>query len=513
MIRGSLPWLLRHELRVRWRELTGETKPSTLLLAGIGILAVAHMILWGIAGSLRDVLTTPLPPAAVPLAGLAVLLVFPFGIATGVNHAVVALFDRGDLDLLVSSPLGSRIVFGSRVVAVAASVFVGLGLFMLPIGSIGLMLGIPQLLGVVPTLVALSLVCASIGMLITLLLVRWLGPRRARTVAQLLAAFGGMLLFLATQVPAFFGDETDFGEVIVNALSHFQPGAALAPDSLVWLPFRSMFLHPLGTLVALAGAGLVAWLAVTTLHTSFARGVGLSDTRRARRPVAEGHVRFTERGAMTVLLRKEWKLILRDPYLLSQVLLQVLALVPAGYLLFFTGSAPLGDLDIGPALAVLTVVLCGTLASALARIAVVGEEAGDLLASSPVGASRVKRGKLLASLVPALALGVPISIGIIFQSPVAGVVALLLTIVTCVTVVLMRLWNPVTSARRDVFKRTSMGDLVTALLEGFSPITWGIAAYLLATGSVWSVGFLVLSVALFGIAFARARARGVDVAV
>jgi len=93
------------------------------------------------------------------------------------------------------------------------------------------------------------------------------------------------------------------------------------------------------------------------------------------------------------------------------------------------------------------------------------------------------------------------------------VVALLLTIVTCVTVVLMRLWNPVTSARRDVFKRTSMGDLVTALLEGFSPITWGIAAYLLATGSVWSVGFLVLSVALFGIAFARARARGVDVAV
>ena len=182
MNRGSLPWLLRHELRVRWRELTGETKPSTLLLAGIGILAVAHMILWGIAGSLRDVLTTPLPPAAVPLAGLAVLLVFPFGIATGVNHAVVALFDRGDLDLLVSSPLGSRIVFGSRVVAVAASVFVGLGLFMLPIGSIGLMLGIPQLLGVVPTLVALSLVCASIGMLITLLLVRWLGPRRARTV-------------------------------------------------------------------------------------------------------------------------------------------------------------------------------------------------------------------------------------------------------------------------------------------------------------------------------------------
>lgn len=417
MTRGSLGWLLRHELRVRWRELTGETKPSTLLLAGIGIVAVAHMILWGIARSLGDLIQTPLPPESVLLAALVVLVFFPFGVATGVNHAVVALFDRGDLDLLVSSPLSSRVVFASRVVAVAASVFVGLGLFMLPIGSLGLMLGVPQLLGVVPTLVALSLISASVGMLITLLLVRWLGPRRARTTAQLLAAFAGALLFLATQVPAFLGDDTDITAWVVNALRHFEPGAALAPDSLVWLPFRSLFLHPLGTVVALAGAGLVVWLTVNALHTSFAHGIGRSEGRRVTRRTGDSAVRFAQRGALRVLLVKEWKLILRDPYLLSQVLLQVLALIPAAYVLFFVDSAPLAGIDLGPALTVLTVVLCGTMASALARIAVVGEEAGDLLAASPVGATRVRRGKLLAALLPVMALGVPLSIGIMLQSP------------------------------------------------------------------------------------------------
>lgn len=493
---------------MRWRELTGETKPSTLLLAGIGIVAVAHMILLSIAWSLGDLIQTPLPPESVLLAALVVLVFFPFGVATGVNHAVVALFDRGDLDLLVSSPLSSRVVFASRVVAVAASVFVGLGLFMLPIGSLGLMLGVPQLLGVVPTLVALSLVSASAGMLITLLLVRWLGPRRARTSAQLLAAFTGMLLFLATQIPAFLGDDTDITAGIANALRHFEPGNALAPDSLVWLPFRSLFLHPLGTIVALAGAGLVAWLTISALHRSFAHGIGLSEGRRVTRRTGDAAVRFTQRGALRVLLVKEWKLILRDPYLISQVLLQVLALVPAGYVLFFTDSAPLGGIDLGPALAVLTVVLCGTMASALARIAVVGEEAGDLLAASPVGAARVRRGKLLAALLPVLALGVPISIGIALQSPLAGVVALVTTVVACVAVIAMRVWNPVRTSRRDLFKRSGMGDPVTAILEGLSPISWGATAYMLATGSPWSVGFLALSVGILLIGYARAKARG-----
>lgn len=507
---GSLLWLLRNEVRVRWRELIGETKASTLILTGVAIFVAVHLMLWGIARSLRGVLTSPLPPEAVFFAAIVVLVLLPFGVAAGINHAVVALFDRGDLDLLASSPVSSRTVFASRVLAVAAGVFVGLGIFMLPLASLGLLLGLPQLLGAVPTLAALAIVCACLGMLITLLLVRLLGPRRARTAAQLLAALAGVALFVASQLPALLGGgRADLGERLAALFRYFEPGALLAADSLVWLPMRALLLDPLGTLTALAGAGLVLWATVGLLHRAFAHGIGLSEGRRARRRHAPDAVRFASRGTLRVLLSKEWKLIVRDPFLVSQVLLQLFYLLPAGYLLLFADTSVFGAIDPAPALAAMLVVLGGTMASSLARIAVVGEEAQDLLAASPVSDRTIRRGKSLAALVPVWALAVPVSLAIAFSGPLAGLAAAILTAVSSSAVVLMRLWNPAAARRQDLFKRKSMGDPVVAVLEAFAPLVWGVAAYLLATVSPFALAAAVAGIAILVVAYARAGARGV----
>lgn len=506
---GSLLWLLRNEVKVRWRELIGETKASTLILTGAAIFVAVHLMLWGISRPLRGVLTSPLPPEAVFFAAIVVLVLLPFGVAAGINHAVVALFDRGDLDLLASSPVGSRIVFASRVLAVAAGVFVGLGVFMLPLASLGVLIGVPQLLGAVPTLVALSVVCACLGMLITLLLVWLLGPRRARTAAQLLAALSGVALFVASQLPALLGGRVDVGERLLAFVAYFEPGAVLAADSLVWLPVRVLLLDPLGTLTALAGAGLVLWATVELLHRAFARGIGLVEGRRAHRRRAPDLVRFAPRGTLRLLLDKEWKLILRDPFLVSQVLLQLFYLLPAAYLLLFADTSFLGELDLGPALAVMVVVLGGTMTSALARIAIAGEEAQDLLAASPVGGRMIRRGKWLAALVPALVLAVPMSLAIAFTSPVAGLVAVVSTAAWSMAVVLMRLWNPAAIKRQDLFKRKNMGDPVTAVLEAFLPLVGGVAAYLLATASAWGIPAVLVGAAILAIGYARARGRGV----
>src|SRR5690606_27341249 len=406
-----------------------------------------------------------LPPEAVYIAALVVLVLFPFGVAAGINHSVVALFDRGDMDLLASSPIGSRTVFASRVLAVALGVFVGLGLFMLPIASLGVLMGLPQLLGAVPTLAVLAVVCACAGMLITLLLVRLLGPRRARTAAQLLAAFAGVLLFLVSQVPALLAGRWDVGDLVTNAARHFQPGGLFAADSLVWLPFRSLLLDPLGTLTALAGAGVVFWATVGLLHRAFAHGIALGEGRPVRRRVGERPVQFASRAPLGTLLAKEWKLILRDPFLISQVLLQVIYFLPAIYILFFTDTSVFAGLDLGPILAVVIVALSGVLTASIARITVVGEEAHDLLVSSPVGGRTVRRGKLLAAVVPVLLLAVPTSVGIFVLSPQAGVVAALLSVTGSLAVGALRSWNPVTAGRRDLFKNRSMGDPVMAVLE------------------------------------------------
>ena len=497
----GLRLLLHNELRVRWRELTGETKASTLVLSGAIVLVAVHLFLWYVTRGLKNVLTAPLPPEAVLIAGGILIVMFPFGVASGISHSVVALFDRGDLDLLISSPIGSRTVFASRVLAVAAGVAVALSLFMLPIASIGVLIGVPQLLGAIPSLVSLSIVSASVGMLITLLLVRLLGARRARTAAQVMAALTGLLLFPASQLPTFLGSGEAVLEWLVPLLKLFEPGRFLAADSLFWLPFRSMLLHPLGTLVSLASAGLVLWATVLLLHRTFAYGVGLVESGPKRQRNALGQIRFRTGSALWVMVRKEWKLIRRDPFLISQVLLQVVYFLPAIYILVFSDTSAL---DISPAVAAALALVAGTTSSALARIAVVGEEAQDLLAAAPVPGVLVERAKTLAVLVPVWSVVVPLALWQVFVSPVAGASMLVLAPLTSFTVVRMRLWNPTSAARKDLFKRSSFGDPIIAGLEFVVPLLMAAATYLVATLSLWAL--LPLALVAICVAIAQARA-------
>jgi len=501
----GLAHLLRNETRVRWRELTGETKASTLVLTGVLILGGVHLFLWAIVRSLRGLLSAPLPPETVLLAALVVLVLFPFGVTAGINHSVVALFDRGDLDLLAASPLGSRTVFASRVLAVAASVFVALGLFMLPIASTGLLLGLPQLLGAIPTLVSLSLVCASVGRLITLLLVRLLGARRARTTAQLVAALSVFLLFVASQLPSMLGGGERLAGLLAPVAALFAPGRPLAATSIVWLPFRSMFLHPLGTLTSLATAGLIFWAAVLLLHRAFAHGIGQAHSRRAARPTQIAVTRFQTASSVRAVLKKEWKLIRRDPYLISQVLLQVVYFIPAAYLLLFTDTSAVGGLAPEPALATMLVVLSGIAASSLSRITMIGEEAGDLLAASPMPAHVVHRAKSLAVLVPIWAVLAPAAAWLHYKSPAAGATLLVFATTTSFMVTRLRLWNPVTAGRKDLFKRRSFGDPVVTMFEFLVPLLMAVAAYLLVTGSLWTLTPLALTGTCVAVAYARRR--------
>lgn len=494
--------LLRNEIRVRWRELTGETKPATLVLSGVLIFVVIHFFLWFLSRGLQGVLTSPVPPEAALIAAALIIFIFPFGVATGINHSVVALFDRGDLDLLVSSPVGSRTVFASRVVAVAAGVFVALGLFVLPIASIGVLIGVPQLLGAIPTLLSVSVVSASVGMLITLLLVRLLGARRARTVSQVVAALTGLVLVLASQLPNLLGGDRS-GRWLMSVMEYFSSTRFFAVDSLFWLPFRSLFLHPLGTLVSLTLAGLIFWATVTLLHRAFAYGVGLTDTAPKRPQRTGGTVHFRTSNPVTVMVRKEWKLIRRDPFLISQVLLQAAYFLPAVYVLLFSDSTGIRGLNFSPALAATITVIAGITTSGLARIAVVGEEAGDLLEAAPVTGQQVERAKIIAVLAPVWTVVVPLSLWQLVVSPLAGATMLVLALLTTFLVVRMRLWNPTTASRKDLFKRNSYGDPIAAFLELTVPLVMAVASYLVATASPWAL----VPLALAGIVVAVARAR------
>lgn len=508
---GSLPWLLRHELRVRWREALGDTKPGTALFLGALVLVAAHLFLAPLAEPLAGIVASPRSLPATLLAGVALLVLVPMGLTVGINHSVMALFERGDLDLLASSPLRARTVFASRLLAVAAGVFLTLGVFVLPLVTLGLYVGAPRLLGAVPLLASVALTTASLGMLLTLALVRALGPRRARTLSQVLAALAGAFLFLLTQLPNLMRGRTDEAERLQRWLSYLEPGGPLAADSPLWLPARTLYLDPLSTVVSLGAGALLAWGTVVTLHGAFARGIGLSEgTPRRRRARDEAVPRFAgDRGPVRALLAKEWKLILRDPYLVSQTLLQLVYLAPAAYVLFFSDRGPWTGLQLGPLAAALVATAGGTLASSLARICVAGEEAPDLLAASPVPGRTLRRAKLLASSLPALALCAVLAVGVGTLHPLAGVAAAACGAACTLTVSAVRLWNPVRASRKDLFRqRRVQGDLVLSMVEGLVPIVWGVACFLLATLDPWAVVALAAACGLPLFGFLRARGQG-----
>ncbi|MDL2345973.1 hypothetical protein QOL99_17730, partial [Deinococcus sp. MIMF12] len=111
--------------------------------------------------------------------------------------------------------------------------------------------------------------------------------------------------------------------------------------------------------------------------------------RRAGRRQA-GPLRF--RPARQATLLKEWRMVGRDPELLSRTLLQLVYLLP------LMASAWRGSV-VGAASAGI-VLLGASLASALAHLTLNAEDAPDLLVTAPRSPAALRRDKWLAAALP-----------------------------------------------------------------------------------------------------------------
>ena len=101
---GSVLWLLRHELRLGWRGAGGKRTARGLLVFAVVLSAALHVGAY--------ILLRKWPPGSGQLVlGLLIGAVAWFAIslmlAQAIFLSVSALFDRGDLDLLLSSPVAT----------------------------------------------------------------------------------------------------------------------------------------------------------------------------------------------------------------------------------------------------------------------------------------------------------------------------------------------------------------------------------------------------------------------
>ena len=106
--------------------------------------------------------------------------------------------------------------------------------------------------------------------------------------------------------------------------------------------------------------------------------------------------RFAAARGKQALRWKEFMLLRRDPWLVSQSLMQLLYLVPPALMLWRSFS------DSSAAIILITPVIvmaAGQLAGGLAWLTISGEDAADLVATAPIPPSRVTRAKIEVVLI------------------------------------------------------------------------------------------------------------------
>jgi len=503
---GGLPWLLRQQLTWQWRRLSGGQR------RGVWVgLAFAGLLLLGLFLLLSDLLrgadlNAPLSDAALGPVTLVGAFLLTLMVSAAVTAALEALFSRGDLDLLLHSPVSPRTVLAARALGVALASALAAALLLAPLTLVLLVLGTWRVVGVLGWWAAAALLSASLGLWLTLGLVRLLGVRRARTVASVVGALLGAGLFLASQLRNFTGGNFTGrrdGDSIAGLLAGFGPGQGGWPgrESVLWWPAQAAWAEGGPLLALLGGSVLTFGLTVALLTRLFVRGVqesGQGEKVRRGRRGAERPLRFGRASRATLL--KEWRMIGRDPELLSRTLLQLVYLLP------LLASAWRGQ--VGGTASAGVVLLTASLSRALAHLTLNAEDAPDLLVTAPRSPAALRRDKWLAATLPPTLLGL-LGLAVFAAQALlgAGGAAALLGLLLLGTggSALMVLWRPLPVRRADAFKTRERGTLVESVLALVFVAGLSGSAYALVRGEPWGLAALAAALITLGAAYSGRR--------
>jgi len=509
---GSTPWLLVHELKLSLRAVTGR-KGGLRGLIIVGVALVLGTIFGGIPVA-KMLGHAALQPSAPLMMGFdaALLLIFTLMLSQTLASATTAFFERGDLDLLLSSPLPARRVLAVRAVAIATTPFLWFTLFLTPVLLPVAVMGQPRFLAAYLMLAAVALLAGAAGVSLAMALFRLLGARRTRTVGQLIAALIGAGFFLISQSRNFLPDN---GREAFGGVMRWAASGVFAPAAPLSWPARGVMGQPLPLLAFMAGALLIfAAMAAGlgrrfSVDASMAAGVGSGPVRVSNRAVT---TKGFGGGVFSTMIRKELRLLVRDPTLLSQVLLRTLYVLPMTFVLVKSAghhstasNAPayLGAFGLAPYAGALT-FMAGQIAGSLAWITISAEDAPELLACAPVDSRVVRRAKLAATMIPvALLLAAPV-IALLVIMPWVGVCALAGAAVSAMASGRVNLWFE-KPAPRKAFRSRRGGSATGAIAELGLGLGWGVSAGMAAALSPWALIPMAATAVAMGVLYGLAN--------
>jgi ABC-2 type transport system permease protein len=228
--------------------------------------------------------------------------------------------------------------------------------------------------------------------------------------------------------------------------------------------------------LALLGAVMLIFAAGFGDRVVAAAGVSQAIVRQRRSKI------FRSRSARRMLRQKEWILLARDPWLMSQTLMQILYLLPPALFLWHSFHKRTDDAYI--LLVPMMVMAAGHLGGNLAWLSISGEDAPDLVATAPISAQRIIWAKIEAVLGAIAFIFVPLVAALAFASVRPALVAGAGVVVAAASAILIQLCFR-TQARRSQFRHRHMSvSRIATFAEAVTSIAWAASSALAAAG-IW----------------------------
>lgn len=504
---AALARFTHHELRLYWRDwswlFSGRRNRSTRrALVGIAIFAaILHLIAWAVLKPFFEG-GGVLNQRALAVVSISILLSFTMMLSQAMESVTRAFYARDDLDLILSSPAPSRDLFLVRIAMMGLTGWAMSVLMVAPFLHVAALMGGAAWLSGYAVMLAVAQLSTGSAVLLTLFLFRTVGAQRTRFIAQIAAAVIGAAFLIGLQVVAIlsYGSMSRFSLFNAEFIAAHAPGEG----SALWWPALAVTgeAGPLSgiVIVALAFFAMAAMTGAIQFRRIVISALGVSEqTRRHTRTRRSFRMRSTG-GA---LIHKELKLIGRDPWLISQTLMQVLYLLPPAVMLWISFGE---DVQIAVVIAPVVVMAVGQLAGGLAWLTISGEDAPDLIATAPVTASARLWAKVGAVLAIVGCIVAPLALALAFVSPSGAAVTFIGALSAASCAILVQLWFRA-QATRAMFRRRQVASKASTFTEAAASILCAGTTALVAAGQILALLPAALLVLVMAIAWKIAPKR------
>jgi ABC-2 type transport system permease protein len=480
MSSAALTWFARHEIRLAWREWLAmmtagrRGRKRAAVIGLIAFAAIMHLPAYAVIGRFAQ-LQAPLDKSTLIVITTTIFLAWALMLSQAIESVTRVFYARADLDLIMSSPVRLANVFSVRIAAIALAVIAMALLLSTPFVDVLVIGGGVRWFAAYGVVIAIGLSAAAIAIALTIMLFHLIGPSRTRLVAQILAAIIGAGFVIALQIAAILS----YGTLSRFAVLTSDAAAAFAPDagSMIWWPARAALGDGEALLLLLAAGLLLLGAVMAVFSARFAdTAVRVSANAAPAHQGARGRA-FRSGSRQQALRRKEFWLLRRDPWLVSQTLMQLLYLVPPALMLWRSFA------DSSTAIILITPVMvmaAGQLAGGLAWLTISGEDAADLVATAPLPPARVIRAKVEVVLIAIGATFAPLVLALLFASPRQAAVTATGVMIAAASATAIQLWFRV-QARRSQFRRRQTSSRLATFAEAFSSIGWAATAALALT--------------------------------